>query len=112
MKDIREEFRKDIASAGWYAMLCIRNTYAKLGEVVDTVSIERERFVVIRLKPNDTSNAKGRIVISPSGAYAYTLHCPARSVLGHGGLEWGTIFFPNGSEIDSFEEFGWKKKTI
>ena len=50
MKDIEERFRQDIASAGWYAMLCIRNIYGRLGDIVDTVSIERERFVVIRLK--------------------------------------------------------------
>lgn len=109
MKDLSAQYRQGIASAGWYAMLCIRNIYARLGDVVDTVSIERKRFVVIRLKSIETSDAEGRIVIAPSGAYAYSLHLPTQSILGHGGLEWGTMFFPLGSEIDSFEEFGWKK---
>ena len=102
MKDIGEQFRQDIASAGWYAMLCIRNIYGRLGDIVDTVSIERERFVVIRLREEEASNVRARIVIAPSGAYAYSLYSPNEEQLGYGGLEGGTTFFPIGSPGRSF----------
>ena len=110
MHDVEEQFRQDIASAGWYAMLCIRNIYAKLGDIVDAVSIERERFVVIGLNKPDGADAAGRIVIAPSGAYAYSLQKPGEENLGYGGLEWGTIFFPLGRVLESFEGYGWPKK--
>ena len=109
---VGEEFRKDLASAGWYAMLCIRNIYSRLGDIVETVSIENDRFIVIRLKDGEESKAKGRIVISPSGAYAYSIHPPKGEMLGHGGLEWGTAFFPIGTTVDTFDSFGWPKKVI
>ena len=112
MKDIEEQFRQDVASAGWYAMLCIRNIYGRLGDIVDTISIERERFVVIRLKENEALNVRSRIVIAPSGAYAYTLYSPKEEHLGYGGLEWGTMFFPIGSQIETFERYGWSKKVL
>ena len=112
MKDIEEQFRQDIASAGWYAMLCIRNIYGRLGNIVDTVAIERDRFVVIRLKDNEVLNARARIVIAPSGAYAYSLYSPNEEQLGYGGLEWGTTFFPIGSQIETFESYGWPRKVI
>ncbi len=112
MKDIEEQFRQDIASAGWYAMLCIRNIYGRLGDIVDTVSIEKERFVVIRLKENEALNVRARIVIAPSGAYAYSLFSPKEEQLGYGGLEWGTTFFPIGSQVETFERCGWPKKVL
>ena len=112
MKDIEEQFRQDIASASWYAMLCIRNIYGRLGDIVDTVSIEKERFVVIRLKEDEALNVRARIVIAPSGAYAYSLYSPKEEQLGYGGLEWGTTFFPIGSQVETFERYGWPKKAV
>ena len=110
MAYIREEHRQEVASAGWYAMHCIRNIYARLGDVVESVWIERERFVIIRLKLS-ARNATGRIVIGPSGAYAYCLQLPDSEVSGAGGETWGAVFFPIGSEIESFETFGWPSNT-
>ena len=112
MKDVSEQFRQDIASAGWYAMLCIRNIYGRLGDIVHTVSIEKERFVVIRLKETEELNATGRIVIAPSGAYAYSFHLDKEEQLGYGGLEWGTMFFPFGSQLETFERYGWPKRVV
>ena len=109
---VEEQFRQDLASAGWYAMLCIRNIYSRLGDIVETVSIERHRFIVIRLKSSESLYAKGRIVIAPSGAYAYSLHLPKEEQLGYGGLEWGTTFFPIGSDVETLERYGWSKKVI
>ena len=110
MHYIKEEFRQDIASAGWYAMQCIRNIYALIGDVVDSVWIERERFVVIRLKDSAILNATGRIVVAPSGTYAYCLQVPDKETSGYGGEEWGATFFPMGSQLDCFKEFGWPDK--
>lgn len=107
---IKEEFRQDAASACWYAMLCIRNVYARLSDIVDSVWIERERFVVIRLKESDDLKASGRIVIAPTGSYAYCLQLPSKEVSGHGGEAWGSMFFPLGNQVDRFREFGWPEK--
>ena len=111
MAHIKEEYRQDVASAGWHAMQCIRNIYARLGDIVESVRIERERFVVIRLKESKELNATGRIVIAPGGAYAYCLQLPDKETSGYGGIEWGTMFFPMGDEVENFEEFGWPGKT-
>ena len=107
---IKEESRQEAASASWYAAICMQNIYARLGDIVDSLWIERERFVVIRLKESGDFSATGRIVIAPTGAYAYCLQLPGKEVSGHGGESWGTMFFPLGSEIDSFREFGWPAK--
>ncbi len=108
---VRMENRQDAASACWHAMQCIRNIYARLGDIVESVWIERERFVVIRLKDSEELNATGRIVIAPSGAYAYFLLLPYRGTSSDGGVEWGTKFFPMGDEVETFETFGWPGKT-
>ena len=110
MADISEEFRQDVASASWHAMYCIRNIFARFGNIVDSVWIERERFVVLRLKESRELNASGRIVISPSGAYAYCIQLPNNEMSGHGGKELGTILFPLGTEIENFETHGWPAK--
>ena len=109
---IEEECRQDVASAGWYALNCIRGLYAKLGDVVDVLWVERNRFVVIRLKESEDLKATGRIVVSPSGGYAYCLQLQKGDViLGYGGIPWGTMFFPMGREVDNFETYGWPGKT-
>ena len=110
MANVREECRQDVASAGWYAMLCIRNIYAQLGDIVESVWIERERFVVIRLEESREPNATGRIVIGPSGAYAYCLQLPNQELSGYGGENWGTMFFPLGTDVENFKTFGWPGK--
>ena len=111
MAHIREENRQDAASACWHAMQCIRNIYARLGDIVESVWIERERFVVIRIKDSEELKATGRIVIAPSGAYAYCLQLPDKETSGYGGMEWGTKFFPMGDDVETFETFGWPGKA-
>ena len=110
MANVREECRQHVASAGWSAMLCIRNIYAQLGDIVESVWIERERFVVIRLEESREPNATGRIVIGPSGAYAYCLQLPNQELSGYGGENWGTMFFPLGTDVENFKTFGWPGK--
>ena len=108
---VRMENRQDASSACWHAIQCIRNIYARLGDIVESVWIERERFVVIRLKDSEELNATGRIVIAPGGAYAYCLQLPDKEASSYGGTKWGTIFFPLGDFGKKFETFGWPGKT-
>ena len=108
---IATDQRQDAASACWYATHCIRNIHARLGDIVDTLWIERERFVVIRLKESENLQAKGRIVVAPSGSYAYFLRLPDSESFGYGGVESGTTFFLMGGDIKTFEAFGWPAKT-
>ena len=108
--EVKMEHRQEAASACWHAIQCLRNICARLGDIVESVWIERERFAVIRIKDSEELGATGRIVITPGGAYAYCLQLPNKEVLGHGGEEWGSMFFPMGSQEESFEEFGWSPR--
>ena len=110
ISDLRVEFRQDAASAGWHAIYCIRNICARFGDIVESIWIERNRFVVIRLKDSRELKATGRIVVSPSGAYAYCLRVSNSETLGSGGENWGTMFFPMGTVIESLETHGWPAK--
>lgn len=109
--NVSEEHRQDATSAAWHAIQCIRNIYARLGNVVDSVWIERDRFVVIRLNNSEGLDATGRIVIAPGGAYAYCLKLSDRETSGNGGIEWHPMFFPIGDQVDAFESYGWPPKT-
>lgn len=105
------EFQQAIASAGWYAMHCIRNLTAQFGDIVKNLAIERGRFVVIRLTDSGETGATGRIAIAPSGAYAYCLQRERETVSGssEGGL--GTMLFPIGKVGERLENFGWPTKA-
>ena len=102
--------RRDAASACWHAMQCIRNIYARLGDIVKTVSIVRERFVVLRLRESESRGATGRIVVEPRGGYAYCLKRGTTQVSGQGTAEVGMMFFPMGRDLEMFEEYGWSAK--
>ena len=104
------ENREAASSACWQAIQCIRNIYVRLGDIVDTVAIERERFVVLRIKASEEMEATGRIVVAPSGAYAYCFKRSGTEQVGHGEGELGMIFFPVGSQVEAFESFGWPPK--
>ena len=102
--------RRDAASACWHAIQCIRNIYARLGDIVETVSIERERFVVMQLRESQREGAAGRIVVEPRGGYVYYFKRGTKQVAGHGTAEVGMMFFPIGSSLETFEEYGWPAK--
>lgn len=108
---VAAEHRQDAASACWYATQCIRNIHARLGDIVDTLWIERGRFVVIRLKESESLHATGHIAIAPRGAYAYCLRHSNKETVGHGEVEEDSRFFPSASDIDKFETFGWLAKA-
>ena len=108
---MKVENRRDAASASWYAVQCIRNIYARLGDVVDSVCIERKRFVLIALKQSKKLGARGRIVISPSGSYDHCFQLENTEQSGHGEVAVGVVFFPMPDDVEKFEEFGWLGKT-
>ena len=104
------EHRQDAASACWHAMQCIRNIFVRLGDIVATASIERGRFVVLELKESAELQANGRIVLAPSGAYAYGLKRKSSGRFGVGEGSLGTVFFPMGSELEEWDSLGWRPK--
>ena len=105
------EHRQEAASACWHALQCINNIYARLGDIVDSVWIERDRFVVIHIKDSEELKATGRIVIGPSGGYAYCFKRSKSENVGYSEGNLGMLFFPLGNDVETFESFGWPGKT-
>lgn len=105
------EHRQNAASACWHALQCINNIYARLGDIIASVWIERERFVVIRLKKSEPQKATGRIVVAPSGVYAYCFkNSKSGEQVGYSEGNLGKMFFPMGNNVETFESFGWPGK--
>ena len=104
------EHRQEAASACWHALQCINHIYARLGDIVDSVWIERDRFVVIHLKESEELKATGRIVIGPSGGYAYWFKGSRSQNLGYTEGHLGKLFFPLAHDVETFESFGWPAK--
>ena len=105
------EHQQEAASACWHALQCINHIYARLGDIVDSVWIERDRFVVIHIKESEALHATGRIVITPSGGYAYYFKSLKSQNLGYSEGNLGKLFFPLGRAVQTFESFGWPGKT-
>ena len=104
------EHRQEAASACWHALQCINQIYARLGDIVDSVWIERDRFVVIHIKDSQELKATGRIVIGPSGGYAYCFKTSKSENLGYSEGVLGKLFFPLANDVETFESFGWPGK--
>ena len=104
------EHRQEAASACWHALQCINHIFARLGDIVDNVWIERDRFVVIHIKDSEKLKATGRIVIGPSGGYAYCFKSSKSEDLGYSEGHLGKLFFPLGHDVETFESFGWPAK--
>ena len=104
------EHRQEAASTCWHALQCINHIYARLGDIVDSVWIERDRFVVIHIKDSEELKATGRIVIGPSGGYAYCFKSSKSENLGYSEGVLGELFFPLGKDVETFESFGWPRK--
>ena len=102
--------RQEAASACWHALQCINHIYARLGDIVDSVWIERDRFVVIHINESEELKASGRIVIGPSGGYAYCFKSSKSENLGYSEGVLGKLFFPLANDVETFESFGWPGK--
>ena len=105
------QHRQEAASACWHALQCINHIYARLGDIVDSVWIERDRFVVIHIKDSQELDATGRIVIGPSGGYAYCFKSATSESTGSSEGVLGKLFFPLGDHVETFESFGWPGKA-
>ena len=105
------EHRQEAASACWHALQCINHIFARLGDIVDSVWIERDRFVVIHIKESEELKATGRIVIGPSGGYAYCFKCSNSESVGHSEGHLGKLFFPLGHDVENFKSYGWPGKA-
>ena len=105
------EHRQEAASACWHALQCVNHIYARLGDIVDSVWIERDRFVVIHIKDSEELKATGRIVIGPSGGYAYCFKTSKSENLGYREGVLGKLFFPLANDVETFESFGWPGKA-
>ena len=105
------EHRQEAASACWHALQCINHIYARLGDIMDSVWIERDRFVVIHIKDSEELKATGRIVIGPSGGYAYCFKTSKSENLGYSNGVLGQLFFPLANDVETFESFGWPGKA-
>ena len=105
------EHRQEAASACWHALQCINHIYARLGDIVDSVWIERDRFVVIHIKESEGLKATGRIVIGPSGGYAYCFKSSKSENVGYSEGHLGMLFFPLGHDVEQFESYGWPGKA-
>ena len=105
------EHRQEAASACWHALQCINRIFALLGDIVDSVWIERDRFVVIHIKESEELKATGRIVIRPSGGYAYCFKCSNSESVGYSEGHLGKLFFPHGDDVEKFESYGWPGKA-
>ena len=101
------EHRQEAASACWHALQCINHIFARLGDIVDSVWIERGRFVVIHIRDSDELKATGRIVIGPSGTYAYCFKSSKSENVGYSEGNLGELFFPLSNHVEKFESFGW-----
>ena len=104
------EHRQEAASACWHALQCINHIYARLGDIVDSVWIEQDRFVVIHIKDSEELKATGRIVIGPSGGYTYCFKSSKSENVGYREGVLGELFFPLGNHVETFESFGWPGK--
>ena len=107
---VPREHRQDAASAGWHAIQCIRNIFVRLGNMVATASIQRGRFVVLELTESEELQAIGRIVLAPSGAYAYSLRHTSGGPFGDSKGSPGMLCFPMGTYLEEFDSLGWRAK--
>ena len=95
------EHRQEAASASWHALQCINRIHARLGDIVDSLWIERDRFVVIHIKDSEELKATGRIVIGPSGGYAYCFKASKSENLEYSEGYLGELFFPLAHDVET-----------
>ena len=75
--------------------------YARLGDIVDSVWLERDCFVVIHIRKSEELKATGRIVVGPSGGYAYCFKRAKSENMGYSEGHLGKLLFPLGHDVES-----------
>ena len=102
----------DVTSAAWHGLCALANLHTYLGEVVEEVNVEKQRFIAITLKPSTESQANGKLLIGPLGTYSYVLRKGEEAVDGVGGEESQAVLFPDEEAAGKFTEFGWPIKEL
>ena len=97
----------EVAGTALHAMCALINLHGHFGDVVDSVEIEKERFIAIGLKPSGTSDATGKLLVGPLGTYAYLLRRGEEEIEGVGGEESKLVLFPSVEDAEKFAEYGW-----
>ena len=100
----------EMSSAALHGICALLSLNQNFGDVVESVGIEKERFVTVGLKPGSKSNARGKLLVGPLGTYAYLLQKGDEATDGVGGEEWGLMLFPSEEDAERFAEFGWPVK--
>ena len=101
----------EASGAAWHGFCALVNLHSHLGDVVDDIHIEDQRFIAISLKPSPNSGASGELLVGPLGTYAYLLRRGDESSYGYGGEESKLILFPDEEEAGKFAEYGWPKRV-
>ena len=64
----------------------------------------------LHLKESEELKATGRIVVGPSGAYAYCFTTSKSENVGASEGHLGNLFFPLGHDVERFVSYGWHGK--
>ena len=104
---VEPELKVQTMSACWNAIWAICNLYECYGNVIGSVSIENDEFVVITLKQSEDTSADGKILVGPRGTFAYMLTRADEERPGYGGERDRLLFFPDAEARAAFKEFGW-----
>ena len=99
--------RLGVSSAAWHSMWAIWNLHSRFGRIVESVHVERNEFIALKLKETPESKATGKILVGPRGTYAYVLSSETKKQVGHGGRDTGLVLFPDYDIVNDFAEFGW-----
>ena len=108
--DPRRNRSMELASAALHGICALVNLHTHCGDVVESVEIEKERFISIGLKPSTDSDANGKLLVGPLGTYAYVLRRGEESTNGFGGEESRLVLFPTEEDAEKFAEYGWPAK--
>ena len=104
---VEPELKMQTMSACWNAIWAICNLYECFGDIVGSVSIEKDEFVAITLKQSEDTGAEGKVLVGPRGTFAYVLARGDEERPGNGGARDRLIVFPDEEARAAFEEFGW-----
>lgn len=104
---VEPDLKMRTMSACWNSIWAICNLCECYGDIVESVGIKEDEFVVITLKQTADAGADGKVLVGPTGTFAYVLMRDDEKLPGHGGTKDGLVFFPDEEARSAFEKFGW-----
>ena len=106
LQENKEIGSKELENAAWHSLRAIWNLYLSFGEVIDTIDIERGKFVVIGLSSKSKAEFQGSILVGPHGTFAYRVANKEKTFFNWGGIESETLLFPDDKDYEIFKELG------